>query len=281
VTNDDGIESAGLHELARTLVPLGEVVVVAPDREFSGSSASLGALIDMEPVVRRHHCDDGYEAWSLTGPPALCVVFARLGVFGGRFDLAVSGVNPGANVGRAIYHSGTVGAATTARLGRISSIAVSQDVDSGSVEGQAFPGTIENQHWTTAAEIAAAAAAALLADPPAEAVLLNINVPNLPREQLRGWRRTTIAALPTRALQSATLEPIAGAPDTYRSVVVWGDVLDLPAETDGGAVERGEVSVTWLTPFLPDSPAAAGATEARIADYLGGGHSLATSVSTS
>lgn len=268
VTNDDGIQSSGLHVLARSLVSLGDVVVVAPDREFSGSSASLGALTDMEPVVRRHHIDDRYEAWSLAGPPALCVVFARLGVFGGRFDLVVSGINPGANVGRAIYHSGTVGAVTTARLGRISGIAVSQDVDFGSVEGQALPGTIENQHWETAAEIATVAAEALLADLPSEAVLLNLNVPNLPTAELKGWRRTTIAALPTRALQSASLEPIEGGVDIYRSLVVWGDVVDLPPETDGGAVERGFVSVTWPTLMVPDQPIGSEAVEATIDRYL-------------
>lgn len=269
VTNDDGIESVGLHVLARRLVGLGEVVVVAPDREFSGSSASLGALQDMEPVVRRHvDRQDGYDAWSLAGPPALCVVFARLGVFGGPFDLVVSGINPGANVGRAIYHSGTVGAAVTARIGRINAMAISQEITAGSVEGQAFPGTIRDQHWETAADIAAEAAAALLADLPADPVLLNVNVPNRARDQLVGWRRTTIGTLPTRAFKSATLEPISGAPDTYRSVVAWGDVIDLPPETDGGAVERGEVAVTWLSPMLPEEPVGHEPVEARLTTWL-------------
>lgn len=270
VTNDDGIGSDGLHVLAAALAPLGDVVVVAPDGEYSGSSASLGALVDMDPIVRRHRHHDRYEAWSLSGPPALCVLFARLGVFGGRFDLAVSGINPGANVGRAIYHSGTVGAATTARLGRMSAIAVSQEVV-GAVEGQALPGTIENQHWDSAAAVAVAAATALLEQPPPEPVLLNINVPNRPRDELGAWRRTSIAALPSRTLQSARLEPLDGAPDTYRSVVVRGDVLGLPADTDGGAVVNGEVSLTWLTPITAGAPEGDGAeaAERRIAELLG------------
>ncbi|MFV0308772.1 MAG: 5'/3'-nucleotidase SurE [Desertimonas sp.] len=267
VTNDDGIGSDGLHVLARALVSLGEVIVVAPDGEYSGSSASLGALVDMDPVVRHHEIDDRYQSWSVAGPPALCVLFGRLGVFGGRFDLVVSGINPGANVGRAIYHSGTVGAATTARLGRISAIAISQEV-SGAVEGQALPGTVVDQHWSAAADIALAAATGLLADPPPEAVLVNINVPNRPLGEIVGWRRTTIAAAPSRALRSARLEPIDGAPGTYRSVAVWGDVAVLPADTDGGTVARGEVSVSWLTPFLTEVPEGADPVESGIGDLL-------------
>ena len=56
-------------------------------------------------------------AWSVSGPPALCVMFSRLGAFGAPFDLVVSGINPGANVGRSVYHSGTIGACLTARTG--------------------------------------------------------------------------------------------------------------------------------------------------------------------
>jgi len=117
VTNDDGIDSEGLWVLARAMVPHGDVVVVAPDQEFSGASAALGALHLIQPEVRRLTIDGVPEAWSLTGPPALCVMFTRLGAFGAPFDLIVSGINPGANVGRSVYHSGTIGAALTGRNG--------------------------------------------------------------------------------------------------------------------------------------------------------------------
>src|SRR5687768_2604733 len=128
VTNDDGIDSVGLHLLARAMHEHGDVVLVAPDREFSGAGAAVGAFHLIQPEVHRCTLDDVGEAWTVSGPPALCVMFARLGAFGPPFDLVVSGVNPGANVGRAVYHSGTVGAALTARNGDISGVAVSQAV---------------------------------------------------------------------------------------------------------------------------------------------------------
>ena len=106
----------------------------------------------MQPEVRRATVDGIDEAWSVNGPPGLCVMFARLGVFG-PIDLVVSGINPGANVGRAIYHSGTVGAALTARNGGISGVAVSQAVAGFGVEGQGWDEMIADQHWDTAAEV--------------------------------------------------------------------------------------------------------------------------------
>jgi 5'-nucleotidase len=74
LTNDDGIDGVGLHHLARAMTELGDVVIVAPDREFSGSGAAVGALLDYHPVVRRRRIDGVPEAWSLDGPPALCVL---------------------------------------------------------------------------------------------------------------------------------------------------------------------------------------------------------------
>lgn len=126
VTNDDGIDAEGLHVLARRLTDLGDVVVVAPDREYSGASAALGALHVIRPEVRPAEIEGVAEAWSVSGPPALCVTFARVGLFGGPFDLVAAGINPGANTGRAVYHSGTVGAAITARNAGIPGLAVSR-----------------------------------------------------------------------------------------------------------------------------------------------------------
>lgn len=102
VTNDDGIDSVGLHVLARAMVSHGDVVVVAPDREYSGSSAAIGSLQQIEPELRVAHIEGIDEAWSVSGAPALCVFLARLGVFGERFDVVVAGINPGANVGRRV-----------------------------------------------------------------------------------------------------------------------------------------------------------------------------------
>ena len=124
VTNDDGIDSIGLHKLALAMRPYGEVVVVAPDREYSGASAAFGALHLIHPELHEATVEGIDESWAVTGPPALCVMFARLGLFGPKFDLVVAGINPGANVGRSVYHSGTVGAALTARNSGISGVAI-------------------------------------------------------------------------------------------------------------------------------------------------------------
>jgi 5'-nucleotidase len=198
VTNDDGVDAVGLHILARRLVELGDVVVAAPDREYSGASAALGTLHLIRPEVHRVDIAGVPEAWSVTGPPALCVMFARLGVFGAPFDLVVSGINPGANAGRAIYHSGTVGAALTARNGGVSGLAVSQAVDDFGIEGQGSDDMLADQHWDTAAEIGIKVARAMLDDLPVEPIVLNVNVPNVPRAELAGWRRTEVALLPPR-----------------------------------------------------------------------------------
>ncbi len=257
VTNDDGIDSIGLHVLARRLVGLGDVVVAAPDREYSGAAAALGALHQIRPEVRTASVDGVSEAWSVSGPPALCVTFARLGLWGDPFDLVVAGINPGANTGRAIYHSGTVGAALTARNGDMAGLAVSQAVAGFGVEGQGWGGMIEGQQWDTAAEIAAQVAAVMLdgtagmvdeALPP----VVNLNVPNLPLDEVRGWRRTSVARLPPRALVRAELVPIAGMEDTYDVSMDWGDPVALPDESDSGAVEAGYVSISALGPLVDD-----------------------------
>jgi len=247
LTNDDGIDSRGLHVLARAMRNHGDVVIVAPDSEYSGASAALGALHLIQPEVHRVTVDGIDEAWALTGPPALCVMFARLGAFGGQFDLVVSGINPGANVGRAVYHSGTIGAALTARNGGICGVAVSQAVESFGIEGQGWDEMLAGQLWESAAAVADVVVGALIADLPADPVVINLNVPNLPVAEMTGWRRTIVGMVPPRAMATATLEPKLGHEDAFYVRMSWGDAVELPTETDGGAVEQGEISLSVLS----------------------------------
>jgi 5'-nucleotidase len=141
VTNDDGVGSPGLHALARVLVDDGfDVIVVAPDREMSGSAAAIGQVhlnegIDAERVELPRL--DGVPAYAVAGPPGLCVLTARLGGFGDPPDLVVSGINPGCNTGRAVLHSGTVGAALTAANFGCRGLAVSIDVSTLHLHEQA------------------------------------------------------------------------------------------------------------------------------------------------
>lgn len=245
VTNDDGIDSLGLHVLARRLTEVGDVVVVAPDREYSGFGAALGTLHLMQPEVQRTHIEGVPEAWSVGGPPALCVYFARFGCFG-DIDLVVAGINPGANVGRAIYHSGTVGAAITARNGGLNGIAISQSVIGFGVEGQGWDEMIKDQRWDTAAEVAARVTEALAKDLPDPAVVVNINVPNVGLEEITAWRHAEVGTTPPRSVATAVLVPRAGYEDTFTVQMDWGDPIELPVETDGGSVEAGEIAISYL-----------------------------------
>lgn len=252
VTNDDGIDSIGLHVLARSICELDgghEVVVAAPDQEYSGAGAALGALHLIQPEVRRAHISDcpADSIWKVSGPPALCVFFARLGAFGGPFDLVVSGINPGANVGRAVYHSGTVGAALTGRNGHISGIAISQAVTGFGVEGQGWDESIATQHWDSAAAVAKQVAQTLVDDMPAEPVVVNINVPDVPLEQFGSWKYAQVGSQPPRSMSAANLKPIPGHEEAYTVEMGWGDVVELAPETDGGIIERNEVAITYLT----------------------------------
>lgn len=247
VTNDDGIDSVGLHVLARRMALHGEVVVVAPNAEYSGASASLGALHLIQPEVRHETISGVTQAWSVTGPPALCVFFARMGTFGSPFDLIVSGINPGANVGRAVYHSGTIGAALTGRNGGVSGIAVSQAVTGLGVEGQAWDEMIVGQHWDTAAAVASSFAEGLIADMPSDPVVVNLNVPNVAVDELRGWRHADVGVDPPRRVSTATLQPKIGYEGAYTVAMSWGDGLSLPSGSDGKTVEDGFVAVTYLS----------------------------------
>lgn len=252
VTNDDGIDSVGLHVLARAMRPFGDVVVVAPDREYSGAGAALGALHLIQPEVSRARIDGVDEAWAVNGPPALCVMFARLGAFGHGFDLVVSGINPGVNVGRSVYHSGTVGACLSARNGRISGVAVSQAVDGFGVEGQGWDEMIVGQKWETAATVAAAVVEGLVSEMPAVPVVVNVNVPNKEISRLKGWRLARVGHEPPRRMSTAELEPKVGHEGSYWVRMKWGDAVELPADTDGGLVENDFVAISYLTALAND-----------------------------
>lgn len=247
LTNDDGIDSVGLHVLARAMKPFGEVVIAAPDREFSGAGAALGALHLIQPEVHRAHVDGIDEAWAITGPPALCVMFARLGAFGAPFDLVVSGINPGVNVGRSVYHSGTVGAALSGRNGLISGVAVSQAVTGFGVEGQGWDEMLVGQKWESAAEVAATFVEGLVSAMPAQPVVVNINVPNKDVAEMKGWRVARVGHEPPRRMSTAVLEPKEGHSGSYYVRMQWGDAVSLPADTDGGLVEADYVSVSYLS----------------------------------
>ncbi len=274
VTNDDGIDAPGLHALANAMCDLDgghEVVVAAPDTEYSGAGAALGALHLIKPVIRRVDLPNvrTNDIWSVSGAPALCVMFARLGAFGAPFDLVISGINPGANVGRAVYHSGTVGATLTARNGKVSGVAFSQAVDGYGVEGQAWDEAVRGMSFEPSAMIARVYVQALVDNPPDTPIVVNINVPNRPVADIAGWRHTVVGVLPPRTVTEARLEPVDGDEGAFRVVMDWGEQINiLPEDTDGGAVEAGYVSISNLTRMVHEDRADVAAAEAALSDLI-------------
>jgi len=171
ITNDDGIESEGLHVLAAHAVRAGlEVIIAAPARQSSGSSASIIAAEENGRIPFERHEIEGLDipSFAVRGAPGLISLIAAHGAFGAVPDLVLSGINHGANVGRAILHSGTVGAALTAGLNGARALAISLDVGMR-------PDRFE---WDAAAKVTVEHIPRLL-DAPVGTVW-NLNVPNEP-----------------------------------------------------------------------------------------------------
>ncbi len=248
VTNDDGIDSLGLHALACAVAEHGDVMVVAPDQEYSGSSSAIGSIFDIEPEAHRRSIPDlpGDNVWAINGPPALCILFARMGAFGVQPDLIVSGINPGANVGRSVYHSGTVGACLTGRNGGVPGIAVSQALQEWATDGQTWEEAIAKIDWSTAAVIAARATKAVLDSASGEPAVLNLNVPDKPLAEISKWAWTTIAEEPPQESSRARLEVIGGHTNSYRVEIDWGSKWVGENGSDVNAIAEGKVSATWV-----------------------------------
>jgi 5'-nucleotidase len=243
VTNDDGIESVGIHALAVALADAGhEPVVVAPDRDWSGASSALGSMHPDEHIDCTKVEVPGaprIEAYSLAGPPALAVLSARLGAFGAQPDAVVSGINAGANTGRAILHSGTVGAVLTAQNFGLSGLAVSVQ-------------SSDPWHWDTAATMACDVLDRLLAAAPARSAL-NLNVPARPRAEVKGVRWARLA--PFGEVRAAVADPAA---DGRLQFVLEATEHDFDDDTDQGLLRDGWAALTTLVGVVEAWPAEEG-----------------------
>lgn len=193
VTNDDGVQAPGLVALAGALRDSGvDVFVAAPATEASGAGAGVGPLHTMDAGIEVAAIENaqlaGVEVLSVGALPALIVIAACLGAYGPPPDLVVAGINPGRNVGRAVLHSGTIGAALTAVHFNKRGLAMSIQSGPFSSYEADTGGTI---HFDTAASLAAELAPRVAASPPRTVV--SCNVPNLPLAQLRGVRWAKLA----------------------------------------------------------------------------------------
>jgi 5'-nucleotidase len=227
VSNDDGYQAEGIRALAEALKDLGPVTVVAPDRNRSGASNSL--TLDV-PLRVQETSPDVFCV--LGGTPTDCVHLAVSGLFSYRHDLVVSGINEGANLGDDVLYSGTVAAAMEGRFLGLPTLAVSLCISETS-----------GRHFATAARIARLLVGQLKEHPLERAMILNVNVPDLPFADLRGYRTTRLGA---RHPSEQAIE----ARDARNRVVYWigpaGAGADAGEGTDFHAVAQGFVSVTPL-----------------------------------
>ncbi len=224
ISNDDGYFSPGITLLAERLGALGEVTVVAPERDRSGASNSL--TLDRPLTVRR--AANGF--YSVNGTPTDCVHLAVTGLLDFLPDVVVSGINLGANMGDDTIYSGTVAAATEGFLLGIPSLAVSLASKSG-------------RHYETAAAIAARFVERFAREPIRQPVLLNINVPSVALGDLGGVEVTRLG-------RRHKAEPVVRIDTPRGETAYWigaaGDAQDAGPGTDFHAVAARRVSVTPL-----------------------------------
>ncbi|SES11143.1 5'-nucleotidase [Lentzea xinjiangensis] len=238
ITNDDGIDSPGLATLARAALDSGlDVVIAAPSTQASGTSASVAAVGDTGRVVSERRSLPGLdvEAYAVAAHPGLISLIACRGGFGGKPDVLLSGINLGANVGRAVLHSGTVGAALTAHLNDITSMAVSLDV------GLDGPEPL----WDKAGE-AVRVVLPVLQEMPAASVL-SLNVPN--RAEVRGLRWAELARFGT--VQSRVDEV---GENEVELVAVYSEDSPAPG-TDAALLADGYATLTALRSVDRDTSA--------------------------
>jgi 5'-nucleotidase len=233
VTNDDGIDAPGLAVLATAAVKAGlDVVVAAPAEQSSGASAAITAVRrEGRTAVHRHQLASlpDVSAWAVEAQPAYIVVAALNGWFDPVPDLVLSGVNHGANVGRAILHSGTVGAALAAGLNGVSGLAVSLGVP--------LHPTGE-RHWEGVHEVLPGVLDLVVGAP--AGTVLSLNVPDLPLEEHRELREARLA---TKGAVQARVDDVQDG--TLRLGEI--EVGDEPEEgTDGALLAAGHPTLTAL-----------------------------------
>lgn len=238
VTNDDGITAPGLMALAMEMRELGQVSILAPDHNWSAS----GHVKTMHRPLRVKETTllDGTPAWASDGAPSDCVALGLLGYIPEKIDLVVSGINPNANIGHDVTYSGTVTAAMEATIGGVAGIAFS-------LHGpEDFQGILD---YRPAARIAHRIVSAIILNGLLTNLLLNVNIPYLPVDEIKGIVVTRQGLRLYRDRLDRRIDP-RGRPYYW----IGGDSpTAVPDEgTDFGALERGYVSVTPLHLDLTD-----------------------------
>jgi len=226
LSNDDGYQAQGLQVLAAELAGIGNIHVVAPDRDRSGASNSL----TLDSPIRARQADNGFTC--VDGTPTDCVHLAITGLLEVEPDMVVSGINSGSNMGDDVLYSGTVAAAMEGRFLGYPAIAVSM------VTGGEQP-----QHYTTAARVTRELVQRVIAGSLPADTILNVNVPDVPWDELKGMQATRLG-------HRHKSEPVVKVHDPRGRPVYWvgpvGPEQDAGPGTDFHAVRSGYVSITPL-----------------------------------
>lgn len=232
VTNDDGVYAPGLLALAQEMRKLGDVSILGPDRNWSASGhvKTLNRPLRVKEIVLA----DGSTAFASDGAPSDCVALALLGILPGEVNVVVSGINPNANLGHDVTYSGTVTAAMEAAIWGLPGIAISLDT-------REF--NSEKGNYGPAARVAARVVRGVIENGLPKNILLNVNVPDVPEEQINGIRITRQGLRVYHDQLDRRVDP-RGKPYYW----IGGDApTGVPEEgTDFGALAAGAVSVTPL-----------------------------------
>ncbi|MFN2223007.1 MAG: 5'/3'-nucleotidase SurE [Chloroflexota bacterium] len=237
VTNDDGVTAHGLLVLAQAMRGLGDVTVLAPDRNWSGGGHVK--TVHRPLRVEEARLEDGSMAYAADGAPSDCVALALLGFIPEKIDLVVSGINPYSNMGHDVTYSGTVTAAMEAVIFGVPAIAFSLAGD-------------ENQarfYYSTAAEVAEQVARTAMQNKLEANMLLNVNIPNKPSGEIRGIQITRQGMRIYHSALDQRQDPRGKAYYWIAGSVPSG-VPDFG--TDFGAIAENSVSITPLKVDLTD-----------------------------
>jgi len=224
LSNDDGYLAEGLIALAEGLGELAEISVIAPDKNRSAASNSL----TLEMPLRAETLDNGFV--KVDGTPTDCVHLAITGLLEKEPDMVFAGINHGANLGDDVLYSGTVAAATEGRFLGLPAIAMSMT-------------SSQPKHIESGVKVAKIILQTIIDKPLAKDILLNINVPDLPWEQIKGFQTTRLG-------QRHKAEPVIKSEDPRGRTIYWvgppGKEQDAGEGTDFYAINQGFVSVTPL-----------------------------------
>jgi len=240
LSNDDGYMAPGLRALADALEPIATLDVVAPDRDRSGASNSL----TLERPIRARPAENGFVR--VEGTPTDCVHLAITGLLEQEPDMVIAGINSGPNMGDDVIYSGTVAAATEGRFLGYPAVAISM-------------ASYEPMHYQTGARVAVELVDRLAqGNPLGEKTILNVNVPDLPWQEIAGFAATRLG-------HRHKAEPVICDKDPRGRPIYWvgaaGPEADAGRGTDFHAIRNGYVSITPIQVDLTRHEAIASLSE--------------------